>query len=81
MLKWTGYRLLRSAWPALGISAAQAADEPADLVAAAQKTFADMQNDPDMTWFRDNLKNARAVLIAPEIAKPALCSAVQAGAA
>jgi lipid-binding SYLF domain-containing protein len=53
----------------LGASAWAAASEQSDLVAAAQKTFADMQNDPDMTWFRDNLKNARAVLIAPEIVK------------
>ena len=70
MFKWIRYLVAALGVAGLlGISATQAADEPADLVAAAQKTFADMQSDPDMTWFRDNLKNARAVLIAPEIVK------------
>ena len=53
----------------LGTSASALASEQSDLVAAAQKAFADMRDDPDMTWFRDNLKNARAVLISPEIVK------------
>ena len=53
----------------LGASAQVLASEQSDLVADAQKAFADMQDDPDMTWFRDNLKNARAVLISPEIVK------------
>jgi lipid-binding SYLF domain-containing protein len=35
----------------LGTTAAALASEQSDLVAAAQKAFADMQNDPDMTWF------------------------------
>ncbi len=53
----------------LGASAQVLASDQSDLVADAQKAFADMQDDPDMTWFRDNLKNARAVLISPEIVK------------
>ena len=53
----------------LGTSASAAASEQSDFVVMAQKAFADMQDDPDMTWFRDNLKNARAVLISPEIVK------------
>jgi lipid-binding SYLF domain-containing protein len=53
----------------LGNSVAAVASEQSELVAAAEKVFTDMQNDPDMTWFRDNLKNARGVLIAPKIVK------------
>jgi len=53
----------------LGASAFAAASEQSDFLAAAQKAFSDMQDDPDMTWFRDNMKNARAVLISPEIVK------------
>jgi lipid-binding SYLF domain-containing protein len=53
----------------LAASTLAAASEQSDLVAAAQQTFQDMQDDPDMTWFRDNLKSARAVVISPEIVK------------
>jgi lipid-binding SYLF domain-containing protein len=53
----------------LGTSVCAVASEQSDLVAAAEKVFSDMQDDPDMTWFRDNLKNARGVLISPEIVK------------
>ncbi len=36
---------------------------------AVQTTLANFQNDPNMTWFRDNLKNARAVIISPRVTK------------
>jgi lipid-binding SYLF domain-containing protein len=34
---------------------------------SAEKTFAKFRNDPEMKWFRDNMKNARAVIISPSI--------------
>ena len=53
----------------LGTSVCAIASEQSDLVAAAEKAFSDMYDDPDMTWFRDNLKSARGLLISPEIVK------------
>jgi len=70
MVKWIRY-IAASLGVAglLGASAAAVASEQTELVAQAQKAFADMQDDPDMTWFRDNLKHARAVVISPQIVK------------
>jgi len=44
------------------------ADQQA-LISSAQKTFSNFERDPDMTWFQQNIKRAKAVLIAPEIVK------------
>jgi lipid-binding SYLF domain-containing protein len=43
--------------------------EPDKLVADAQKTFDNFLRDPDQTWVQQNLDNARAVLISPQIVK------------
>ena len=43
--------------------------EPDKLVADAQKTFDNFLRDPDQTWVQQNLGNARALLIAPQIVK------------
>ena len=43
--------------------------EPDKLVADAQKTFDNFLRDPDQTWVQQNLGNAKAVLIAPQIVK------------
>lgn len=40
-------------------------------VRTAQATLANFQNDPEMRWFRDNLKNARAIVISPRVTKAA----------
>jgi lipid-binding SYLF domain-containing protein len=40
-------------------------------VSAAQATLRDFQRDPDMTWFQENLKNARAVIISPRVTRAA----------
>ena len=70
MEKWTKSVIAALGFVGLvGASAPALAGQESDLVAMAQKAFADMTNDPNMTWFRDNLKNARAVLISPEIVK------------
>ena len=38
-------------------------------LSAAQTTLVNFQNDPNMTWFRNNVRNARAVLIAPRVTR------------
>lgn len=35
----------------------------------AQATLQDFRSDPDMTWFRDHVKDARAIIIAPNITR------------
>ena len=35
----------------------------------AQTTLQDFRSDPDMTWFRDHVRDARAVIIAPNITR------------
>ena len=60
--------LLFAAWT---ISVAQVASAQADqrnLVADATVTLANFLNDPDMTWLKRNIKRAKAVLVAPEVA-------------
>jgi lipid-binding SYLF domain-containing protein len=42
------------------------------LVTAATVTLASFLRDPEMTWLRQNLGRARAVMIAPEITKASL---------
>jgi len=35
----------------------------------AQATLQDFRNDPDMTWFRNHVKDARAIIISPNITR------------
>lgn len=42
---------------------------PQSLVDAADRTFGNFMRDPQMTWLHDNIRHAKAVLIAPEVAK------------
>jgi lipid-binding SYLF domain-containing protein len=61
--------LLFAAWM---MSVAQIASAQADqrnLVTDATVTLANFLNDPDMTWLKRNIKQAKAVLIAPKVAK------------
>ena len=43
--------------------------ETAERVRAAQETLTNFRNDPEMRWFKDHFKNARAVLISPRITR------------
>ena len=55
---------------AAGVPAqAQAASEQQDLVNKATKTVEDFKAHPDMTWFRDQLPNAKAVVVIPVLLK------------
>jgi lipid-binding SYLF domain-containing protein len=70
------YTMLVTAALALGLALAGCATpntQPAadQQVSAAQATLRDFERDPDMTWFRDNLKNARAVIISPRVTRAA----------
>ena len=38
-------------------------------VQRAEATLANFRNDPEMTWFRNHLKNARAVIISPRVTR------------
>src|SRR5437868_6632729 len=54
------------------MSVAQIASAQADqrnLVIDATVTVANFLNDPDMTWLKRNIRQAKAVLIAPKVAK------------
>ena len=43
-----------------------------EIVTRAEKTFKDFTSDPDMSWFRDNLKKAKGILIVPTMGKGGL---------
>ena len=43
--------------------------EPERLVADARTTLSNFIRDPNQTWIQDNLNQARAVLIAPQIVR------------
>lgn len=51
-----------AAGPALGAS-----ESEQQLVEKAEATFKNFQQDPEMTWIRENIRNAKAVMIAPEV--------------
>jgi len=50
-------------------SGALAQAEQQNLVNSADKTLSNFLRDPDMTWLQQNLHRAKAVIIAPEVAK------------
>jgi lipid-binding SYLF domain-containing protein len=50
-------------------TAPRAKPTPQSLVDAADRTFANFMRDPEMDWLRHNIHRAKAVLIAPEVAK------------
>jgi lipid-binding SYLF domain-containing protein len=50
-------------YPAFGAST------PEKLVSKAEATYKDFQGDPQMHWIRNHIRDAKAVIIAPEIRK------------
>jgi lipid-binding SYLF domain-containing protein len=57
-------------WTALGLAACASnptQDETQARVEAARTTLSNFKRDPDMSWFRDNLKRAKALMISPQI--------------
>jgi len=53
----------------LMVAPAQAQSEQQKLVNASVTTLSNFLRDPDMTWLQQNIGRAKAVMIAPEIAK------------
>ncbi len=62
-------RLLLALLMVTTAGAAFAQAEQQKLVNAADRTFTNFVRDPDMTWLQQNIGRAKAVLIAPEVAK------------
>jgi SH3 domain-containing YSC84-like protein 1 len=54
---------------AILMAPAQAQSDQQKLVNASSTTLANFLRDPDMTWLQNNIGRAKAVLIAPQIAK------------
>jgi len=53
----------------VGAGGALAQSEQQVLVDKADKTLSNFLRDPDMTWLQQNIHRAKAVMIAPEVAK------------
>ncbi len=73
MLKHVANHVMRLAIAPLlfaGVSAAAIAQtEQEKLVNAADTTLSNFVRDPEMTWLHQNIGRAKAILIAPEVAK------------
>ena len=52
-----------------GSGVALAQTEQQNLVNSADTTFSNFLRDPDMTWLQQNIGRAKAVMIAPQVAK------------
>jgi lipid-binding SYLF domain-containing protein len=67
--RFTGVTLLVAASAALFAPAAMAQSEQQKLVTEAQTSLSNFLRDPQMTWLQQNFGRAKAVIIAPAIAK------------
>ena len=56
----------------LAAPAVEAQVEQRRLVTSATRTLSSFLSDPDMSWLRENLGRARAVMIAPEVTKASI---------
>jgi len=57
-------------WAALGLAACASnptQDETQTRVDAAKTTLSNFMRDPEMTWFRENVRHAKAVMVSPQI--------------
>jgi SH3 domain-containing YSC84-like protein 1 len=70
--RWNGRLLAVAAWALLGTASANAQTDQRNLVTDATITLSNFLYDSDMTWLHRNLKRAKAVLVAPHIAKAGL---------
>ena len=61
--------LVLTVWAILAAPMVLAQADQRNLVANATSTLANFLSDPDMTWLQRNLKSAKAVVVAPQIAK------------
>jgi len=56
-------------WVAVSAPSAVAQSDQRNLVIDATVTLSNFLNDPGMTWLQQNIKRAKAVLVAPQITK------------
>lgn len=52
-----------------GPTAAQGNIEPQQIVDDAEVAFKNLAADPNLSWFRDNLQNAKGIMIVPQLVK------------
>jgi len=75
MLPVMGWVLLVAVLLSFSVLPAKAEDpasaEAQELVNKARLSFQSLLRDPNMTWFRDHLKDAKGVLIVPQLLKAA----------
>jgi SH3 domain-containing YSC84-like protein 1 len=64
-----GPLLAVTVWAALAASSSMAQADQRNLVIDATVTLSKFLSDPDMTWLQQNIKRAKAVLVAPQITK------------
>ncbi len=69
LLRFAGIAAFAAASSAVVSPAAFAQAEQQQLVTAAETAMTNFLRDPEMKWLQQNLHRAKAVLIAPEIAK------------
>ena len=69
LIRYTGITLFVAASSALFAPAAMGQADQQKLVAEAEKSLSNFLKDPDMTWLQRNIGRAKALIIAPEIAK------------
>ena len=68
-IKFTGITMLVAASVASFAPAAMAQSDQQKLVNEAKTSLGNFLGDPQMTWLKQNFSRAKAVIIAPEIAK------------
>jgi lipid-binding SYLF domain-containing protein len=69
MFRNAGFVLCAAASLALFASPAQAQGDQQKLVVESEKSLSNFLRDPDMGWLQQNLRRAKALIIAPEILK------------
>ncbi len=69
LVRYTGITLFAVAATALFVPTAMGQSDQQKLVVEAEKSLSNFLRDPDMTWLQRNIGRAKALIIAPEIAK------------
>jgi lipid-binding SYLF domain-containing protein len=69
MFRNAGFVLCAAASLALFAAPAQAQGDQQKLVVESEKSLSNFLRDPDMGWLQQNLRRAKALIIAPEILK------------
>lgn len=68
IMKWAGFMFAALSLAATPVTG-QAEDKPQDIVNGAVATLNNFVADPDMTWFRKHVKDAKGIFIVPSLVK------------